>query len=736
VPLSIATRRPVVQALRHVPTSLNKQPALGAPTFCVEQELMRNRSAARSLRRRTPLISILLSAILTSVWFPALPAQAVSTSREIQAGQAEDKQITRQYGVVNDPLLNQWVNGVGERLWNQTARKDVPYNIKILDSADVNAFSTLGGYIYVNAATLEFVQSDDELAGVIGHETGHIERRHGVTYPAKAQALNLLLGIASLLSPIVGGFGQVAEAGVLAKASRAQEVQADQYGLLLMSRAGYDPDAMVSFMNHLGAAHEENDGDVDKYLADHPGFSERVARLAGYAALDPKKRTNDQILVQALHDQQSARYAVAARKFQEVLSKEPNNAIALLHLGQAQTALGLPNKAEQTLARAAEKSAPGIREQILSERKNIGDSLDRFTPGRPDILALRRMLDNAIANRSQVATELAQRESPAEYQIKAVDARLANISYDAPNLANVGARPNTRAGAVIKNVAEMSRSIDAALEKSRETIDGVGSLEKNKETGLIKDEIALLREMQAPLMLEVIPAQSLSLLRYYPSMLADLDRSTGDMRAAVEASRSALTSLELGLNDLNDFLRSLKQNRVDPDNDLQQSDYAALLPLMSKASSSLGKAAATGARARRLYDAARSRRLQTCITMLGLDYPQVRYETLRYALRQRFKNDGIAYDEMLRENLTPGEVAVASIVAAETNVAPATVAQEASVAHKSLIDIAESRNLNAFALDIFLDLVYLDYTDDPMKEANDTPKAPPTIAPPSITERS
>jgi predicted Zn-dependent protease len=147
---------------------------------------------------------------------------------------------------------------------------------------------------------------------VIGHETGHNERRHTVTLPAKAQALDLLFGIASLFSPFIYHFGQLAEAGIIAKQSRADELQADQYGLQLMTRAGYDPEAMVSFMNHLGAA-APNDSLVDKYLEDHPGFPDRVSHLVGYDELDPTKRTNDQLLAEALHDQQTGRATTSPR---------------------------------------------------------------------------------------------------------------------------------------------------------------------------------------------------------------------------------------------------------------------------------------------------------------------------------------------------------------------------------------------------------------------------------------
>ncbi|HKE37195.1 MAG TPA: M48 family metalloprotease, partial [Candidatus Baltobacteraceae bacterium] len=133
----------------------------------------------------------------------------------------------------------------------------------------------------MNEGLVDFVQSDDELASVIGHETGHIERRHVITANSKAQILNILFGIASIFSPLVYNLGGLAEAGLMAKVSRENEIQADRYGLQLMSRAGYDPDAMVTMMAHMAVLGEEHSDLVTKYLQDHPDPSKRVAHLVG-----------------------------------------------------------------------------------------------------------------------------------------------------------------------------------------------------------------------------------------------------------------------------------------------------------------------------------------------------------------------------------------------------------------------------------------------------------------------
>ncbi|MCL5258908.1 MAG: hypothetical protein M1314_04100, partial [Firmicutes bacterium] len=95
------------------------------------------------------IVGLALILALLPVFIPA-PARAVTTAQEVQEGEAIDQQITASSVIENDPLLNQWVQTVADRLWHQVARKDVPYNVKIIRATDINAFSTLGGYVYVN----------------------------------------------------------------------------------------------------------------------------------------------------------------------------------------------------------------------------------------------------------------------------------------------------------------------------------------------------------------------------------------------------------------------------------------------------------------------------------------------------------------------------------------------------------------------------------------------------------
>ena len=659
---------------------------------------------------------IALSLAMTCASIPS-PVSALNTSQEVQIGKQYDKQITDSTVVVTDPLLNQWVNDVTNKLWAQTARKDVPYSIKILDVSDINAFSTLGGYIYINEGTLDFVQSDDELAGVLGHETGHIERRHAVTANNKASILNVLFTLGSLFSPIIYQFGQLAEAGMLARISRDDENEADKYGLMLMTRAGYDPDAMRTFMTHLGATEHESHDAVSKYLADHPGTDKRLANLNGDPELNPSLRTDDQRLAQAIHDLDTARYNIASLKFADILKRRPDDAIARFDLGQAQLAIGQVSKGEQNLAAAAAVESPQAKALADVRIKALRDAERRLDLLHPDLQPLRDQVAAAQTNETQAATAIATRRQQGLDQLKLLKARIENIVYGMPNLSQVQPKKDSRLDTLLHNVNTMSKSLDTATSKATETIGGVGSLERNKEGGLLKENADILNQLAAPVKLDAPPPQALATFASYPKMLASIGAADSDMVRGVDAARAALALLDVGLGDLDTFVHTLQHAKLDRTGDIAMFDYKQIEPAMTKAVDSLNKAAVGAAQASQLFNMARARQLETQIDMLGLQESPDRYATLQHALDLRFHNGGPNYATLEQQDLTPGDVAAAVIVGADTNAAPQAILAESKATGKSIVDLANARGMYAQSLEIFLGLVWLDYTDDPEKEA-------------------
>jgi Zn-dependent protease with chaperone function len=677
------------------------------------------------LRRTIPLVTI-VSLLVAS--FPGR-AQAMSTQAEIALGQAEDQEIVASSVIETDPLLNAYVQGVAGNLWNQVARKDIPYSVKIIKDSQINSFATMGGFVYINEGLIDFAQSDDELASVVGHETGHIERRHVITTNSKAEILNILFGLASIFSPIIYEFGGLAEAGLMAKIERGDELQADRYGLQLMSRAGYDPESMVTMMAHLAVLQNEHSDAVSKYLEDHPDPSARVAHLMGYPELNPLTVTPGQELVQASSDEERARYSFARLRLDEILKTDPNNSEALLELGQSELALGLPNKSEQTMAEAAQLGSPETRataNQRIAALRQMEVQQVRLT--RPDPPNLQAAVEGAQAAHVQSATEIQARESEGKDQFKSVQSRLDALQYEVPDLSRINIKRGSRTEAIVKNLTSMARSLNSALQDAggdSSPIGGVGSLEKNKEAGLLKESADIYTEMLAPFALKPIPTDSVALFPSYPQMMNDLARADGEMLRSVDAARASLTQLDQSLGDLDEFLKDLDHASISYSGDINPNEYAALVPLMKRCVDEFNASATAASQGAQLFNLARSRQLSARITLLGLGTSPQLYSTLQYALQERFGSSGVDYRTMLRDGLTPGDVAAATIVAADIKSTPESVIAEAKTGGETVIDVANEHKMHAWPLEIFLGLVYLDYTDDPSKELR---KADGTLA--------
>jgi predicted Zn-dependent protease len=644
-------------------------------------------------------------------------------------GQSEDLQIVASSVIETDPLLNAYVQGIAGNLWNQVSRKDVPYSVKIIKDSQINSFATMGGFVYVNEGLIDFVQSDDELASVIGHETGHIERRHVLTTYSKAEILNILFGIASIFSPIIYEFGGLAEAGLMAKVSREDEIQADRYGLQLMSRAGYDPESMVTMMAHLGVLQSEHNDAVSKYLEDHPDPQARVAHLMGYPELDPTTVTPVQELVQASSDEERARYDFARLRLDELLKTDPQSSEALLDLGQSELALGLPSKSEQTLAEAAQLGTPATRataNQRIAALRQM--EAQRVTLSKPNLPKLQSAVASAQASHIQNASEIQARVQEGKDQVKSVQSRIETLQYEVPDLSRINVRHGSRVEAIFKNLNSMTRSINSALQDAggdTSPIGAIGSLEKNKESGLLKESADIYQEMLAPFSMTPIPTQSLAVLPSYPQMINTMSLADGEMLRSVDAARASLTMLDQSLGDLDEFLKALDHEQLSFNGDVSLSQYDNLAPLMKKTVDDFNTAATAASQGAQLFNLARSRQLSTRITLLGLGTSPQLYSTLRYALQQRFGMNGVDYRTMLHDGLTPGDVAAATIIAADIKSTPESVIAEAKTSGLTVIDVANAHKMHAWPLEIFMGLVYLDYTDDPIKELR---KADGTLA--------
>lgn len=232
-------------------------------------------------------VIILLSACTTN---PATGRQQfaalMSPSQENQVGASEHQKIEQQYGFVTDKALSEYVQRVGASVTADTERSDVRYKFYIIDSPIVNAFALPGGYIYVSRGLLALANSEAELASVLGHEAGHITGRHSAERYSHSVIGTLGVGV---LSAAIGsdGVSQALNLGsnlYLSSYSRDQENEADTLGLRYMTRAGYAPHAVPSFLyslqrqTELEAALNGRAANQYNYFATHPATSDRVSK--------------------------------------------------------------------------------------------------------------------------------------------------------------------------------------------------------------------------------------------------------------------------------------------------------------------------------------------------------------------------------------------------------------------------------------------------------------------------
>src|SRR3989475_10303431 len=203
----------------------------------------------------------------------------ISESHEIAMGREYDQEVAASIGLYADSALQRYIQQFGARLAATSERPNLPWTFHVVDDPVVNAFALPGGYIYVTRGILAHLNSEAELAGVVGHEIGHVTARHSVSQLSKQQLTQLGLAVGSIASPEFGRYAGVAgqALGVLfLKYSRDNESQADDLGLRYMRRANYDPREMPHVFEMLTRVSQaQGGGRVPEWLATHPNPENR-----------------------------------------------------------------------------------------------------------------------------------------------------------------------------------------------------------------------------------------------------------------------------------------------------------------------------------------------------------------------------------------------------------------------------------------------------------------------------
>jgi beta-barrel assembly-enhancing protease len=220
----------------------------------------------------------------------ALPARADDHSQEIQIGQQVYNDQRKQGQILDTSPYYPVLRSVGTRISDAAQPHWWPMNFVVVKGTQANAFSVPGGWVYVNEALLKNAGNETELANVVGHETGHIVLGHVMDRLHKAQTLNTILSIASIFIHTQGAantfnLAQFAAGYGFLNFSRQQEYQADHEGVILASKAGYNPWGMIWFFQKLEKLY--GDTGFEQYVQDHPSIKDRIARIESFFRSDP-----------------------------------------------------------------------------------------------------------------------------------------------------------------------------------------------------------------------------------------------------------------------------------------------------------------------------------------------------------------------------------------------------------------------------------------------------------------
>jgi predicted Zn-dependent protease len=207
----------------------------------------------------------------------------VSESQEIQMGQEGAKEVAQSIGFYNDAKVQSYVAEIGKRMAAESERPNLPWEFHVVDDASVNAFAIPGGFIYVTRGLMSSINTEAELATVVGHEIAHVTNRHSVQQISKAQLAQLGLGIGSVLSSDIAKFGQLAGAGLsllFLKYGRDAENQADAGGFRYALGQNYDVREMPKVFQTLGRiSATSGGGKLPEWLATHPDPGNRIKHI-------------------------------------------------------------------------------------------------------------------------------------------------------------------------------------------------------------------------------------------------------------------------------------------------------------------------------------------------------------------------------------------------------------------------------------------------------------------------
>lgn len=208
-----------------------------------------------------------------------------SIEQDVDLGRHAAQEVEQQMPMLNDTEANAYIQDLGRKLARNTNLPDLPWQFKVVNSSDVNAFALPGGFVYVNRGLIEMSDTEGQLVGVLSHEISHVTLRHSTNQMSKAMVAQAPL---SILGGLFGRglIGQLAQLGIgvganlaFMRFSRTAETQADVVGTQLMVRSGYDPNEMIHMFEHLEQLRKGQPSRMEQWFSSHPSPENRIGNI-------------------------------------------------------------------------------------------------------------------------------------------------------------------------------------------------------------------------------------------------------------------------------------------------------------------------------------------------------------------------------------------------------------------------------------------------------------------------
>ena len=372
----------------------------------------------------------------------------MSETDEIQVDkQHSPHQFSADYGPLQDQALNNYISGVGNRMAALSHRQKMPYSFRGVNATYVNAYAFPGGSIATTRGIMVALKDEAELAGLLGHEIGHVNARHTAARMSTTRLIGLTLAVGTVAlstsrkygqyAQLAGLLGQIGAVALLAHYSRDDERQADALGMEYMTKAGHSPQGMVGLMELLNTINKHKPNAIETMFATHPMSSERyqtakVSAGTQYGAMKKLPLNRDRYMdntaklrrmkksIEAMQqgDKEMAKkqFRPAERQFKKALKRTPKDYAALVMMGKCQLVQEKPNQARPYLALAkqvypAEAQAhhlSGISHMMgkqFSAAYQDFDTYEKRLPGNPNTIFLKGTALEGMQNKRAAAAE-------------------------------------------------------------------------------------------------------------------------------------------------------------------------------------------------------------------------------------------------------------------------------------------------------------------------------------------